>query len=130
MITESASLSICNTREGWNISECMIRVARKLKADKRILSSKILAEDVKLQKVVQLFEKEKFRRICPWNTKFVFVRIHGRKLQNQKYLRLSKWKEICIACRNGKGTEIVFSKFYELKLNCFTLLSPGTRSVC
>ena len=119
--------------EFFEESEYSIRVARKLKEEKGILSvpnprhGKTLAEDIR--KVVNFFEDDEFSRIMPGKKDYVSV---GKNVHKQRRLLLCNLKELYSAFKERyPDAKVGFSKFCSLRPKwCISVGSSGTHSVC
>ena len=114
-------------------SKYSIRVARKLKEEKGILSvpnprhGKTLSEDIR--KVVNFFEDDEFSRIMPGKKDYVSV---GKNVHKQRRLLLCNLKQLYSAFKESyPDAKVGFSKFCSLRPKwCMSVGSSGTHSVC
>ena len=114
------SWTIKGTTTAFDLSERMVKLARKLKIEQCILAfpasrqgRKLLAEVV--QKVHNFFEDDEFSGLFPGKKDCVPVRISGTKMYKQKWLLLCILKEMYVSSQKQNGPEIGFSKFCELR---------------
>ena len=120
--------------EFFEESEYSIRVARKLKEEKGILSvpnprhAKTLSEDIR-KVVVNFFEDDEFSRIMPGKKDYVSV---GKNVHKQRRLLLCNLKELYSAFKERyPDAKVGFSKFCSLRPKwCISVGSSGTHSVC
>ena len=115
-------------------SEYSIRVARKLKEEKGILSvpnprhGKTLSEDIR-KVVVNFFEDDEFSRLMPGKKDYVSV---GKNVHKQRRLLLCNLKELYSAFKERyPDAKVGFSKFCSLRPKwCISVGSSRTHSVC
>jgi len=120
----------------FNVSERLVKVARKLKNSGGILAipgkkpGKKLSEDVE-NRVLKIYENDEYGRMCPGKKECISVKIDGVKTQKQKRLMLCNLRELFLEYRKINGPEVGFSKFCELRPQwCITAGPAGTHSVC
>ena len=118
----------------FNVSEHMVREARKLAKEKGILElpkpkqgkglSKEVEESIKL-----FYEDDEFSRLMSGAKDFVSI---GKKVHKQKRLLLYNSKEMYLAYKEKfPDHKVGLSKFCELRPKwCIAVSSAGTHSVC
>ena len=129
-----ASWSRAEVAKFFNVSEYMVREARKLASDKGILEipdpkrGKTLSPEIE-QSVLQFYEDDEYSRLMPGAKDFVSV---GKKVHVQKRLLLCNLNELYAAYKQKYSThKIQLSKFCSLRPKwCVTVSSYGTHSVC
>ena len=121
--------------EFFNVSEYIIRAAKKLKEERGILSvpnprrGKTHAEDTK-SLVVNFFEDDDFSRLMPGKKDYLSV---SQNVHKQRRLLLCNLKELYISTFKEKypHAKVGFSKFCSLRHKwCVSVGSAGTHSVC
>ena len=131
------SWSISNTCKKFDVSEYLIKKARKLKTSKGILAEpekkkgNVLSDETKL-KVLEIFESDEFSRMCPGKKDCVSIKINAEKIKKQKRLLLVHLKELYIEFKkHNPQLKIGFTKFCELHSKwCITAASKGSHTVC
>ena len=120
--------------EYFNVSEYLIRTARKLKEQNGILSipsskkGSTLSNDT-VMLVKHYYEDERFSRQMPGKKDYVSV---ARNQHRQKRLLLVNLHELYVAFKKDyRNEKIGFSKFCSLRPKwCIIVGSSGTHSVC
>ena len=118
----------------FNVSEYMVREARKVAKSKGIFESPdpkkgwTLSDDV-IKDVLMFFEDDEYSRLMPGTKDYVSV---GKRVHKQKRLLLCNLKELYSAFKEKyPDSKIGFSKFCSLRPKwCVTVSSSGTHSVC
>ena len=81
--------SISKTCNEFDVSEYLVKKARKLKNPKEILAERekktgnVLSDETKL-KVLEIFESDEFSRMCPGKNDCVSIKINAEKIKKQK----------------------------------------------
>ena len=128
------SWSIQKTKEEFQVSEYIVRQARKLASEKGILElpdqkrGKAVTEEVK-NYVTSFYSDDEFSRQMPGKKDFVSM---GKKVHMQKRLLLCDLKELYSAFKKHyPNINIGFSKFCSLRPKwCILVGRSGTHSVC
>ena len=131
------SWSIRRTCQEFEVSEHLVRKARKLWCEKGILAKpdakkgQQIPQNVK-GKVIKFYQLDDFSRLCPGKKDFVSVFLNGKKIRKQKRLILLCLKELYVEFKNMyPDYKIGFSKFCEFRPKwCITVNSSGTHCVC
>ena len=122
----------------FDVSEFMVRKARKLKDSQGILGKpaarpgKQLSEETKLN-VQNFFQDDEISRICPGMRDVVSIPGEVQKHHEQKRLLLGNLEELHVRYKevNGNNDKVGFSKFCELRPKwCVTVSSSGSHTVC
>ena len=135
LATESWPISkTCNE---FDVSEYLIKKARKLKNSKGILAEpekkkgNVLSDETKL-KVLEIFESDEFSRTCPGKKGCVSININAEKIKKKKRLLLVRLKELYIEFKKrNPQLKIDFTKLCELRSKwCITAAGKGSHTVC
>lgn len=120
--------------EFFNVTEYLVRAARRLKKEKGILAEperkagKSLP-DATITLVKAFYEDDEFSRMMPGKKDYVSV---GKNTHMQKRLLLCNLSELYSAFKEkNPGIKVGFSKFCSLRPKwCILTDAPGTHSVC
>ena len=93
------SWSISKTCNEFDVSEYLVKKARKLKDFRGIFAEpekekgNVLSDERKL-KVLEIFESDKFSRMCPGKKDCVSIKINAEKIKKTKKTIVSSFKRV------------------------------------
>ena len=93
------SWSISKTCNEFDVSEYLVKKARKLKDSRGIFAEpekkkgNVLRDERKL-KVLEIFESDKFSRMCPGKKDCVSIKINAEKIKKTKKTIVSSFKRV------------------------------------
>ena len=118
LILAPESWSFSKTCNEFDVSEYLIKKARKLKNSKGILAEtekekgNVLSDETKL-KVLEILKSDEFSRMCPGKKDCVSIKINAEKIKKQKRLLLVRLKKLYIEFKKySPQLKIGFTKFY------------------
>ena len=118
LILAPESWSFSKTCNEFDVSEYLIKKARKLKNSKGILAEtekekgNVLSDATKL-KVLEILKSDEFSRMCPGKKDCVSIKINAEKIKKQKRLLLVRLKKLYIEFKKySPQLKIGFTKFY------------------